>query len=226
MVWVSLSQRDTDGYLGYPPRLNPQNVKYIPWFQRTWEHDGGKRKFQLKSGDSGFSSMPGSWVRSLHLLSRAQSFHSSHRAGPDRIPTPGRLTMRLVCVTGWGPISCNPLFGYLGSGYLPLWDRGAQRDYAPCSKPQNLEHQGQDRNLGFWFKIQCSSHKPGTSHLLCLRSYGSISQSNPILLVWTPSWSSLIWNRSFKEGRFYHFASSFFFFYKSKKYWHLIWKAN
>lgn len=152
--------------------------------------------------------MPGSWVRSLPSLIQSSVFPQLSPTWP--VPTPCSLTMRLVCVTGLGSISCNPLFGYLGSGYLPLWDRGAQRDYAPCPRPQNLEHWGQDRNLGFWFKIQCSSHKPGTFHLLSLRSHGSVSQSNPILFVWTPSWSSLSWSRSFKEGRFYHFVSSFF----------------
>lgn len=142
----------TEGYKWIPgiaTSLEPTECKIYSMISENLEHDGGKRKFQLKSGDLGFGSMPGSWVRSLPSLIQGSVFPQLSPTWPRPVPTPCSLTMRLVCVTGLGSISCNPLFGYLGSGYLPLWDRGAQRDYAPCSRPQNLEHQGQDRNLGF-----------------------------------------------------------------------------
>ena len=103
------------------------------------------------------------------------SFRGSHLPGPDfQVPTCCLLTVRLVCITGLGFMAFNPL-GCIRCGWLPLWDKEAQRDDAPCLRPQSLEHQGQAR-LEPRSSVSISralDSTPGTSHLQWLRSHGS-----------------------------------------------------
>lgn len=120
------------------------------------------------------------------------SFHGSHLPGPDfQVPTHCLLTVRLVCVTGLGFMAFNPL-GCIRCGWLPLWDKEAWRDDAPCLRPQSLEHQGQDWNPGLLFQ------DPGllTQHQappICSDSdlMAPPTISNCTVFVWTPFWRPL-----------------------------------
>lgn len=204
-VWVNLTQRHAGWYQGHPPSLlSPQNPKSTPWSKITWELCGRGHFGSSVETWVYVQCLVHGWETCIFYLGSVFPWLFLTWPRPLRFPCLAASLWGWFALLGWDQNHLILLLLIWGLDTGLHGGREAQGGYAPCPRPQSMEHQGQDWNPGFWFKIQCFSY--GARYLpSCCVPDRMAPQAHQATFSLNAFLECIKLKETTKEGRFYYF---------------------